>query len=84
MVFVYPSEGRRAFWMKNTPLPLSIAFIDAQGRIVRIADMEPHDLTPVPSGRPAMYALEMPRGWFALRSVAVGDQVGGLPGPASK
>jgi uncharacterized protein len=83
MLFVYPDERPRTFWMKNTPLPLSIAFMDAQGRIVRIADMEPYDLQPVPSGRPAMYALEMTKGWFALHAVQVGVAVRGLP-PAAK
>jgi uncharacterized protein len=81
MLFVYPDEAPRSFWMKNTPLPLSIAFLDAQGRIVRIADMAPLDLSPVPSRRPAMYALEMERGWFAAHGVFEGDKVLGLPTP---
>ncbi|MDP6932352.1 MAG: DUF192 domain-containing protein, partial [Myxococcota bacterium] len=72
-----------SFWMKDTPLPLSIAFIDTAGRIVHIADMVPLDTSPVPSVRPAMYALEMDRGWFQAHGVYAGARVEGLPG-ASK
>lgn len=81
MVFVYPDAAPRSFWMEYTTLPLSIAFLDAEGRIVRIADMKPLDRTSVPSGAPAMYALEMNQGWFAAHGVVVGDQVTGLPAP---
>ena len=84
MVFVYPDEQPRSFWMKNTMLPLSIAFVDAGGRIVRLADMEPFDETPVPSLHPAMYALEMEQGWFAAHGVQLGEKVTGLPGPSRK
>lgn len=84
MLFVYSDEAPRSFWMKNTPLPLSIAFIDANGRIVRVADMKPHDTTTVPSQRPAMYALEMSRGWFATHGIRAGHKVEGLPGPANE
>ena len=82
MLFVYPSEALRSFWMKDTPLPLSIAYISAGGRIVHIADMAPFDTSAVSSQYPAQYALEMEQGWFAAHGVATGDKVDGLP-PAS-
>ena len=84
MLFVYPDEGQRSFWMKNTPLALSIAFISASGRIVHITDMRPLDEEPVPSKYPAMYALEMRKGWFEEHSVRAGQPVAGLPGPAKR
>jgi uncharacterized protein len=84
MLFIYPDEAPRSFWMKNTVLPLSIAYLDSQGRIVRIADMTPLDLSPVPSRRPAMYALEMEQGWFAAHGVHEGDKVEGLATASSK
>lgn len=82
MVFVYPDERERGFWMRNTRVPLSIAFMDAQGRIVRLADMQPFDETTTRSLAPALYALEVPQGWFAEQGVAIGDRVEGLPGPS--
>ena len=84
MVFVYPREGQRSFWMKNTIIPLSIAYIDSVGRIVRIADMQPLDETPVMSYRPAMYALEMEQGWFVAHGISAGDKVDGLPAPSQQ
>ena len=79
MLFVYPDEQSRSFWMKNTPLPLSIAFIDTAGRIVHIADMKPLTEEPVSSVHPAMYALEMNQGWFTEHGVMIGQTVAGLP-----
>ncbi len=79
MLFVYPDEQPRSFWMKNTPLPLSIAFIDAAGRIVHITDMKPLTEVPVPSVHPAMYALEMNQGWFTKHGVMIGQTIAGLP-----
>ena len=75
MLFVYEREGRLSFWMKNTRLPLSIAFIDKGGRIVDIQDMEPFNLATHTSAYPARYALEMNRGWFAGKGIKVGDLV---------
>lgn len=80
MLFVFPDERPRGFWMRNTKIPLSIAYLDSHGRIVRIADLEPHDERPVPSGRPAQFALEMRRDWFRDHAVFEGDLVRGLPG----
>jgi uncharacterized membrane protein (UPF0127 family) len=79
MLFIYPEEAERSFWMKNTPLPLSIAFIGEGGRIVHITDMTPLNEDPVPSQHPAMYALEMTKGWFESHGVKVGQSIGGLP-----
>ncbi len=79
MLFLFPKEAMRAFWMKNTPLPLSIAYADAGGRIVRILDLEPHSEQPRSSGRPAKYALEMHRGWFARHGVFEGDSIARIP-----
>lgn len=83
MLFVYPDAAERSFWMHNTRIPLSIAYLDAEGRIVSLADMRPLDDTGVPSGAPAMYALEVNAGWFARHGVHVGDVVKGLPAPAT-
>jgi len=79
MLFVYPDDRPRSFWMRNTCLPLTIAYIDSTGIIVTLADMTPLDESPVPSRVPARYALEMTQGWFARKGVAVGDRVVGLP-----
>jgi uncharacterized membrane protein (UPF0127 family) len=79
MVFVYPNARPRSFWMRNTCVPLSIAYIDAEGTIVSLADMQPLDENGVPSGPPAQYALEMEQGWFARKGVSVGDRIVGLP-----
>ena len=84
MLFVYPAAEERSFWMKDTRVPLSIAYADATGTIVHIADMRPLDTTPVPSGAPAMYALEMNQGWFAAHDVQVGEKLPGLPGPSKR
>ena len=75
MLFVFDNEQPRSFWMRNTPLPLSIAYIDAKGVIVHITDMEPHSQTPVPSRAPAQYALEVNRGAFEEAGIRVGDFV---------
>ncbi|MBY0438351.1 MAG: DUF192 domain-containing protein [Burkholderiales bacterium] len=78
MLFVFPSPQRMSFWMKNTPLPLSIAFIDAQGVILNIRDMMPFTTDGHPSEGEALYALEVNRGWFAQRGIKAGDRVQGL------
>lgn len=76
MLFVFEREQILSFWMKNTPLPLSVAFIDRKGRIVEIRRMEPlNEETLHTSRRPALYALEMNAGWFEKHQVKVGDRV---------
>lgn len=79
MLFVFGDERPRNFTMRNTLVPLSIAYISAEGRIVSIVDMEPLTAGPYPSGEPARYALEVPQGFFTERGVEVGDAVE-LPG----
>ena len=79
MLFVFPHESVQQFWMRNTTLPLSIAYADTHGKIVRIADLEPLDERPVTSLGPARYALEMNRGWFAEHGVVAGDAITGIP-----
>lgn len=81
MLFVFDRPEPRAFWMKNTFIPLSIAFIAADGRILNIDDMAPQDETSHWSKGPAMYTLEMKKGWFAERGIKAGDRVSGLPAP---
>lgn len=75
MLFIYEREEFLSFWMKNTPLPLSIAFIDPRGKIVDIQDMEPFNLRTHTSSRPALYALEMNKGWFKKNGIRVGNVV---------
>lgn len=83
MLFVFPEPQPLAFWMRNTYIPLSIAFIDAEGRILNIVEMAPRSDATHPSRGDALYALEMRKGWFAERGVAPGARVTGLP-PAAK
>ena len=75
MLFVFDSDERLSFWMKNTLIPLSIAYIASDGTIREILDMEPHSLAPVPSQYSVRYALEVPKGWFSRAGVRVGDRV---------
>jgi uncharacterized membrane protein (UPF0127 family) len=76
MLFVYDSEEERSFWMRNTLIPLSIAFMDSGGRIVDIQDMEPLDDEPPSyvSAEPAQYALEVNQGFFEEHGIEVGDR----------
>ncbi|MGH8679713.1 MAG: DUF192 domain-containing protein, partial [Burkholderiales bacterium] len=78
MVFIYVHEERTEMWMKNTYIPLSVAFIDAAGRILNIEEMEPLSEQAHESAGKAKYALEMNRGWFARRAIRRGDRVEGL------
>lgn len=75
MLFVYEHDQILAFWMHNTRIPLSIAFLDADGRILNIADMQPEDDTIHRSAGVARYALEVPQGWFARHHITVGEKV---------
>jgi uncharacterized membrane protein (UPF0127 family) len=85
MIFVYPAPEVTAMWMKNTRIPLSVAFIDAQGRILNVEDMAPFSERAHGSKGPAAYALEMNKGWFARRGIKPGDRVEGLAGlPAAQ
>ena len=82
MLFVFEEPQPLGFWMKNTYIPLSIAFVDKDGRIVNIEDMKPLDESTHWSRGFALYAVEMKQGWFLTRGVKAGDLVQGLP-PAS-
>lgn len=73
MLFIFEEEGYHSFWMKDTFIPLSIAFIDREGRIVKITDMKPLTLTSHPPPKPILYALEMNQGWFSKNGIKVGD-----------
>lgn len=75
MLFVYPEEQTLSFWMRNTDIPLDVAFIDRRGYIVDIQQMDPRTEEMHRSSRPAMYALEMNRGWFEAHGVEEGDRV---------
>lgn len=81
MLFVFERAERHCFWMRNTPLPLSIAFIDEAGTIINIENMQPRSDESHCPARPARYALEMEQGWFAKRGISAGLKVGGLVQP---
>src|SRR5437870_5270 len=82
MLFVFDELGYHSMWMKNTLLPLSVAFVDEEGRVLNILDMEPLTLDSHAAAGPARYAIETNKGWFAQRKVKPGDKVTGLPRPA--
>jgi len=81
MLFVFEAPQPLAFWMKDTYIPLSIAFVDRNGRILNIEDMRPQDEATHWSKGEALYAIEMRQGWFAAKGIAAGDAVRGLNGP---
>ena len=73
MLFVFKEPAMLSFWMKNTLIPLSIAFFDEEKRLINKADMEPISLKTHISAKPAVYALEVPQGWYERHAVDVGD-----------
>ena len=76
MLFIYPDLRPRSFWMKDTTIPLSIAFLDDSGRIFSIQDMTPMQTDrKYHSPRPASYAIEVNQGWFSRHGIDVGDAV---------
>lgn len=77
MLFMCDETAVQEFWMKDTPLPLSIAFLDEGGTILKIADLEPHDLEAESSGHPVRFVLEVNQGWFAERGIAEGARLAG-------
>ena len=84
MVFVFPEARAHCMWMKNTPLPLSVAFVDDRGKVINIEDMQPHTTDNHCAAGPARFALEMNLGWFAARGIKAGDTLRGfdrLPAP---
>jgi len=79
MLFVFEQAAPQCFWMKNTPLPLSIAFLADDGTVVNIADMQPQVLDSHCSSKPVRYVLEMNQGWFAKRGIKAGSKISGAP-----
>ena len=79
MLFVFDEPAYHAMWMKNTLIPLSVAFIDKNGEILNILDMEPQTLDTHMAAGPATYAIETNKGWFAEKKIKPGDRVSGLP-----
>jgi uncharacterized membrane protein (UPF0127 family) len=75
MIFIFETEDYHGFWMKNTLIPLSIAFIDRSGQIIEITDMKPLTLESHPPPKPILYALEMKKGWFSANKIKAGDRV---------
>ena len=75
MLFVFEQPGTQCFWMKNTLIPLTIGFIDAQGVLQQTIDMQAHSLEPRCAAQPTRYAVEMNQGWFARNNVVPGTQV---------
>ena len=78
MLFVFTEVGKHRFWMKNTQLPLSIAFVSANGSILDIAEMQPYTTDIHGTQGDALYALEMNSGWFARKGIKRGDKMHGL------
>ncbi len=80
MLFVFEDAAVHCFWMKNTPLPLSIAFLADDGTVVNIADMAPRSETTHCPARAVRFALEMEQGWFRHKGIEAGQRLRGLPG----
>jgi hypothetical protein len=78
MLFVFPAAERQCMWMRNTILPLSVAFLADDGTILNIEDMKPHTEDAHCSAKPSRYALEMNHGWFKSKGVLPGSKIGGL------
>jgi uncharacterized membrane protein (UPF0127 family) len=79
MVFTFDEPGYHSMWMRNTLIPLSVAFIDKGGTILNIIDMEPKTENLNTAAGPASYAIETNKGWFAEKKIKAGDKVTGLP-----
>ena len=79
MLFVFEHPSQQCFWMKNTLLPLAIAFVADDGTIVNLDEMAPQTLDSHCSVRPVRYVLEMNKGWFAKKGVKAGDKLKGAP-----
>jgi uncharacterized protein len=80
MLFVFPAPQRVSFWMKDASIPLSIAFIQSDGKIIQIRPMQPYDETPVPSlSDTVAYALLVNQGWFERHGIAAGTVIEDLP-----
>ena len=75
MIFVFPESSRQCFWMRNTLMPLSVAFLSEDGHIINTAEMRALSDTPHCSAKPAKYVLEMNKGWFKKAGLKAGDQL---------
>jgi uncharacterized membrane protein (UPF0127 family) len=78
MLFIFTDVAMHGMWMMNTYVPLSVAFLDREGRIINIEDMQPQTQNTHSAAKPAKYALEMNLGWFAKRGIKAGTKVEGL------
>ena len=78
MLFIFDEASAQCMWMKNTLIPLSVAFIDDRGSVINIEDMAPQTEDSHCARKPARYALEMNRGWFAARGIKPGARIGGI------
>lgn len=81
MLFIFEQAGVQCFWMKNTILPLTAAFVADDGRIVNLADMKPQTEDSHCSEEPVRYVLEMNQGWFARKNIKKGAKISGTPFP---
>lgn len=79
MIFAFPQIAKQCFWMKNTLIPLSVAFVSAEGRIVNLDEMQPQTENPHCSTEPVPYVLEMNKGWFTKHGIKAGDKLSGPP-----
>ena len=79
MIFAFEQPGPQCFWMKNTLLPLSVAFVADDGTIVNLDDMKPQTLDGHCSKKPVRFVLEMNQGWFAKRGIKAGEKLQGQP-----
>ena len=79
MLFVFEQPGQQCFWMRNTLIPLSVAFIEDDGTVVNIDDMKPQTLDSHCSAKPVRFVLEMNEGWFAKRGIKAGSRLRGGP-----
>jgi len=79
MLFIFDRKTVHCMWMRNTLIPLSVAFIEDDGTIVNILDMQPHDESSHCAKQPVRYALEMTQGWFEKKGIGPGSKLGRLP-----
>ena len=77
MLFIFEQPGQQCFWMKNTLLPLTAAFVADDGEIVNLADMKPQTTDSHCSTKPVRYVLEMNQGWFGKKGIKAGFRLGG-------
>jgi uncharacterized membrane protein (UPF0127 family) len=75
MFFIFPFSEKWVFWSKNTPLALSVAYVDEDGHILQIVDMEPNSTKTYTADSNVLYVLEMQRGWFSRNGISLGDKL---------